>query len=186
MFMAIWQVFPIWCAILQPVFRRTYAAYGPPDTPHTRLLALRTIYATALGLCAASQISTMSISFASSLFPSLFTPSALSALSPARVWNLNQPLFSPHKVASLGEGVLTFLQMDEATTCTATLIWAATMHWRAQSARESVTWKYWALTTAKIFGTIPFGGPVAPAVLLLWERDEMLLGQGAAGEKKDL
>lgn len=50
----------------------------------------------------------------------------------------------------------------------------------------AVTWKYWALMQAKILGSIPLGGPMAPAVVLLWERDEMLLGQGAAGAKKDL
>jgi len=139
------------------------------------------------------QISTVTITITRSLFPSLFSSSALPALAPSRVWNLNQSLFSAHTVANLGEGVLTFLQMDEFTGCMASLIWAATMHWKAKSAmakaegKEGVTWKYWAWMQAKIFGTIPWGGPFAPALVLLWERDEMVLGwEGNAEEEKDI
>jgi hypothetical protein len=187
--MSIWQIFPIWCAVFQPLFKKLYTRYGGPDTPKSRLLALRTTYATTLAICAVAQISTMSVSITSKLFPSLFTPAAAAALAPSRVWNLNQPLFSAHTVANLGEGVLTFLQMDEVTGSIATLIWAGTMHWKATTAQKGgdVDWKYWAVMQAKILGSIAVGGPVAPAALLMWERDDMILAKrGEAEGKKEI
>ncbi|KAI9730111.1 MAG: hypothetical protein M1834_006103 [Cirrosporium novae-zelandiae] len=171
---AFWQLFPIWVAIIHFFLERVYSILIPHAGGSTsRAEAHRTIYIIGFAIAVATQSIALGISFSTYLFPDVFTESYRLAMAPSRVWTPTQSLFSDHKISSIGEGVLCFLQWDEVCGSIAFLIWAVALHHNAQ--REKVTFRYWLALTAKIVLSNLIGGPCNPALVLMWERDDIIL-----------
>ena len=66
----------------------------------------------------------------------------------------------------------------------ATLLWAIVLNRNAHVCGD--TWESWLGRRAKIVGVTVLAGPASAAVLLIWERDELILGALGEGVEKKI
>jgi len=80
--------------------------------------------------------------------------------------------FGSHKVSTLADGALPFLQWDIVVGVTATLLWGLTLRVAAKHEQAS---PFQILAVAIRLGIVAIAlGPCAAAAVALWIRDEMV------------
>jgi len=72
-------------------------------------------------------------------------------------------------------GILNFFQYDQYVGSTAAIVWAATLWVKAR--KQAMSLKNWLWLAGEIFGISILAGPGAAFVYLLWNRDELILGE---------
>lgn len=184
----LWQPFPLWVTliatlVLRPLFSSSSSSSPSTLTPQQSYAAASSAHLFALLLAAIPHAAALSISLAAHFFPQLFAPATAASLHPARVF---LPKLSTDPAAAavpLAEGVLRFMQWDEAVSTAATVVWAATVYLR--DTRISGGGGRFGIVgvAVRAVGWTAVGGPAAAAVALVWARDEVVFGSGSEGKR---
>ncbi|KAK4943508.1 hypothetical protein LTR10_016999 [Elasticomyces elasticus] len=135
---------------------------------------LRRAYAFAIMSSAGSHLAAWSLSLLAYAFPVLFSSTYLPQLQPTRIFVPQAP-FGSHKVSTLADGALPFLQWDIVVGVTATLLWSLTLRVAAKHEQSS---PLQILTVAIKLGIVAIAlGPCAAAAVALWIRDELVFAK---------
>jgi hypothetical protein len=191
---ALWQPWPVYVSIMAVLARVVLSPFTRDETDNRRqpaLLrkALRRVYAFAFANAAIFHLAAWTISIASAVVPVLFHERFVESLHPARVFGISLPWGSPTlRVSSFGEGVHVFLQWDFLVGSTGVLLWATTLYVMAH--RQILGKVGWVGLVVKIGLLSLVAGPVATAVELVWERDELVIewemkGYGSGNKKSN-
>ena len=192
-FLALWQTFPIWIEILQLVVSslisqidtRTRSAVPAEASNVHCLRILRFVYGFLLVTASTTQISALTVTATSMLFPALFAPGFRGIFNPSKVL-VPLGVTPSAKMSSVGSGNLQLLQYDEMISSTAMVLWASTLLVSAYKSTKNKKFDRW----AALFlggGAVAFlAGPMGCAIVLCWVRDELVLGSKDATSKKAL
>ncbi|KAK7705066.1 hypothetical protein SLS57_010263 [Botryosphaeria dothidea] len=184
---ALWQPFPLWATliatlVLRPLFSSSSPSPTSPPSPQQSYAATSSAHLFALLLAAIPHAAALSLSLGALALPQLFAPATAASLHPARVF-LPKLSTTPGDAVPLAEGVLRFMQWDEAVSTAATVVWAATVYLRdtrisGGSGRFGIVG-----VVVRVVGWTVVGGPAAAAVALVWARDEVVFGSGSDGKR---
>ena len=180
---ALWQPFPIWVAILQQIFGRTF---GTPD--HTAkenssmtLNTLRPVYLSLVIFAAYTHAATVTIMMISTLFPNLFASGYVGVFSPSKVF-LPEDFTGSIRVHNMGSGLHEFLKYDEIIGSTAVILWVTFLYTQAHS--QGRAFNKWPQLVLAIGSLTVLTGPGGCAVALMSARDELVLNRGSSEQKK--
>ncbi|KXT18177.1 hypothetical protein AC579_7712 [Pseudocercospora musae] len=167
-----WQAFPLWTWISTHLFK----AFFPTELalPKKQLPLLRKAYGLGLVLATSTHIAVVSLSLASTVAPAIFRSAVLGDLTLASIF---LPTLSTEKIASVGEGGLKFLQWDYMIISLSQIIWAAAQTSKVD--RKGLGFSVGNVWIDAALRTAVFG-PLGAALTLIWERDEVVLGETAA------
>ena len=183
--LALWQVFPLWVAILQQLL--TYmlgkSAVAAEKVNRNNMGVLRFVYTFLISAAGTSQIVTGAMMLTSISFPTLFAPEFPGPFDPSKV-AIPTAVTSSVKATSIGEGTHLLLQYDQMVGSTAILVWAWFLFVNASS-RDKVP-AYLANPTLRSILLLVMTGPVGCAVSLVWARDELVYSQTNLDDKKGL
>jgi hypothetical protein len=164
-FIALWQLFPIWVGLCQFVLSNMIASSIKKS--NSREL-LERIYASAVILTLVINISTVTLiaSSHSLEFGSLFQNTVLQ-----KMLSIFIPVPVAEKVGldNLGKGCLSLLQYDMYFACGASLLWTFSL-WKGVCNRP-VSF----LSILKLLCATVILGPGGASLLVMWQRDERLL-----------
>ncbi|KAJ9265780.1 hypothetical protein DTO212C5_6635 [Paecilomyces variotii] len=174
---AIWQPWPIYVAVLLTtiyVVLSPFASKEKANSPIVLRRAFRRVYFFAFASASLTYVASVVLSLAASLVPVLFSEKYAAALHHNAVFGLTFPWKSSTlRVQSVTEGVHIFLQWDWLIGSVGVLLWAINMY---VSAHKKILGKVgWISLGVKLVNLALLAGPVAAAVELIWERDELLL-----------
>lgn len=196
---AFWQPWPVYIAVLASLayfLLSPFIGDGDGSSSSSRqsgarqwVSPLRRVYAFAFATAAIAHVVAWTVSLASAIVPVLFNERFVDALHPARVFGVSFPPLpsaaAARQVASVSEGVHVFLQWDFLIGATAVLLWAATLYVLAH--RRILGSVSWVALGMKVGLLTLVAGPVATAVELVWERDELVIERdtrAVTGDKK--
>ncbi|KAL1852238.1 hypothetical protein Plec18167_006052 [Paecilomyces lecythidis] len=174
---AAWQPWPIYVSILLTaiyVVLSPFTSKEKANSPVVLRRAFRRVYFFAFSLASISYVASVAVSVAATILPVLFTEKYAKALHHSAVFGLTFPWKSSTlRVQSVTEGVHIFLQWDWVIGSVGVLLWAISMY---VSAHKKVLGRVgWVSLGLKLVNLALLAGPVAAAVELIWERDELLL-----------
>lgn len=185
----VWQAFPLWTTVYNYVW--SFALW--PKIEYTKeadrlanqLSILRNVYKFGLALSVPAHIATWTLSLSAVVFPSLLTAAAQSELHPASVFLPPNP-FGDAKAVDIAQGSKWFLQYDYAITSTAYVLWALASRYSksVKQATKDQSSSFDAVALVGVLGKIALLGPLATALTLIWERDEIIFAQAGAIEEK--
>jgi len=145
--------------------------------------ALREAYAFGLACSSIGHIASWTLSLTAAGYPQIFAPEFAASFHPFRVFQNASPL-SDIKITSIGEGALWFLQWDLFTGGAALLVWAATLHINAYAAHKKESKLMSTLLKATLVTML--AGPCGAALVLMCERDELVLESLVIEGKKNM
>ena len=193
-FMAIWTFYPIAFKILQLLLARyLFAALFTPTASSsgsskssaqqraTTLALLKKTYAFIAIIAGVSHIITLTLSFSTVFFPSIFTTDTVTNFSPLKVFLPVSPFYST-KVENVGQGLWVFAGWNNAVSTAAPLLWGLVQLRNATSTKRK-GWEGWPVVLAKIGALSVIGGPGVAFAWCLWKRDEVVLGALDRDEK---
>lgn len=169
-----WQLFPLYTGLL--VYPLRYIVPVPTQTTYTTLL--RYVYGLSIVIAAIAHISAVTLAASATLFPGLFNPGVSPQLSSALFAFPPHPL-STVKASSIAQGAFWFIQYDYILCSWAFMVWSFD--------QRSVAWSEttligWTTRIGLFLSKCILLGPMAGSVLLIWERDEAVIG-GASEEQ---
>jgi hypothetical protein len=177
---AIWQPFPLYQSIVQPLFRALTVQRSGAQAllmAEDYKLALRKPYIFALVLAMGTHLLVVATVLVSHITEP-HSPISLAQLL------LPEPLLQPATLVLAGGDpissaaakriVLSFLQWDVYCTCAAFVTWAAFLLYRTNKGRG-----LFGIAMKTIVWSVS-GGPITPAIIMLWERDLSLLKEQGA------
>ena len=187
-FMSIWQMFPLWVAVLQELLPYLVASFVDKQTRVQRpvspdsLNALRAVYLGLLIVAGTGQIATLTLLATSQMFPSLFAPEFFGIF---RLSNVFKPaaISSSSRMPSIGSGAFQLLQYDEITGSTAMATWATVLF--ANTYKSGKAYQSPVTLTLKGIATLALTGPLGYAVACIWARDEILLVEAVGNGGKE-
>ncbi|EFQ32487.1 hypothetical protein CGRA01v4_05922 [Colletotrichum graminicola] len=176
-FLAAWQVFPLWTGIAQLAFSRAIAflrvvprAWTPAAAWGRTSRELSRVYASVLPVVALISCGALGYAF----WASGGAPEPTAAML-KRMFVPPSPV-SRAKMASLEKGILGLLQWDMYCASLATWTWVAYMAYQRKGARGAVS------DLGKLVMWSPVVGPCGAALAVVWERDVEALKD--VGEKE--
>ena len=180
---ALWQPFPVWVAILQQIFGRTFGSFGytAKENSGSTLNTLRPVYLSLVIFAAYTHAETFTIIMISTLFPSLFASGYVGVFSPSKVF-LPEGFTGSARVQNVGSGLHEFLKYDEIIGSTAVILWVAFLYVQADSRRKA--FNKWPQLVLAIGSLTVLAGPGGCAVALMWARDELVLSRGSSEQKR--
>ncbi|KAK8220754.1 hypothetical protein IWZ01DRAFT_18490 [Phyllosticta capitalensis] len=179
---AVWQPFPLWISLAWYVMRPLFATRSTTErlsAPGKTYAALSRVHVFALFLAVSSHVCAMTLSLGTVLVPNAFAPHIVMAFDPIGVFLPR--VTSPGALYPMNEGVLRFLQWDEAVSCAAALVWAGAVY-RGDTREKG---SFFAGLVGRMLLWTVVGGPAAAVVALVWARDESILC-AAVDEGKDV
>ncbi len=186
-FMAIWQMFPLWVAILQAVLPYLTAAFLQDRTLSSKsshsfeLKVLRYIYVMLLVVAGIGQTSTATLIAASKWFPDVFAPGFKGIFDFHKVF-VPAAIYPSAMMPSIGSGALMLLQYDELIGSTSMALFATVMYISAcqgiKTSRSVVSLVFQGLAIAIVTGPLGF------AVACIWARDEIIVESDKGDVKK--
>lgn len=175
--MALWQVFPLWVALLHPLSTyivtlqtRTMRRPVMEDNRNTMSI-LRLVYTFFLTLAGISHISTGVLMLTSMMFPGLFAPEAVGIFNLPKV-AIPVTMTASFEVSSIGEGSLLLFQYDNMIGSAAMVLWATVMYIRA--CERVGTSLSSARLLMQVVALTAVAGPVGCAIVMIWSRDELV------------
>ncbi|KAK3175938.1 hypothetical protein OEA41_007260 [Lepraria neglecta] len=184
-YIAIWQLFPVWVSLVQavlPYLLPKSKAQTTSESPNRHALAtMRVLYIGLLTFAGIGQASTATLLAASKFFPGLFAPEFRGTFNPAKVF---QPaaITPSTKMPSIGAGAHQLLQYDEFIGSGAMVLWGTALlanTYRGSRSRQSVV-SLVAQGTAAMLLT----GPLGYAAACVWARDELVIAEAREDAKK--
>jgi hypothetical protein len=184
---AAWQPFPVYYAVLQWVLVRAFPSRGVSGGGSK--LSTAVVYRTVIGTVVTAHLALLAVALTpSSVVPAgwptvkgfLDEVTLQSAVIPPSLFD--RPTVNPklHRPGDLAPLTHFFLNYDLWCGSTALLLWAAYLR-RVASGPMAFSWSS---VVVKSLGWTLVGGPVAAAAALLWERDETLVRRESMGGKK--
>lgn len=180
LFIALWQPFPFYQTLLQPILRQLYGSKGEKEqrSYKTRERSLAKAYGFVLKLCAGTHLFVLGAALLSQATDSLPTLSLLQMLKPT---SLSHPptlaALSPPVSALDSRAIVTcFLRWDIYCASAAFSIWAGYQTYHSEKEANVL-----GIAARIIFWTV-VGGPLAPAAVLLWDRDMAALWKAKESE----
>ena len=183
-FIALWQAFPVWVALVQQFLRfgLTIFGYGKKANDFQgSLAALRCVYAFLLTLATLTHLPALSMMFISLCLPENFTSEAMSTYSFANVF-IPSTISASTKMGSIGHANRLLLQYDEIVGFTTVLLWASFL-W-TQARNRSGNLHLLTELIPRIITLTLATGPMGCAVAMLWSRDELIWHEGGSTNKK--
>ena len=142
--------------------------FDPVSTP---IWYHRFMYLFAFSLAALPHICVLFLTTLSAIYPRLFAKDVAIRIHPRSVFSLTSP-WSGKKAPSLDEGLKWLLQWDVLISSLAVLAWSLTLFVRSHmTLGQSI---HWSSLVAKIILASIVSSPAGAAVVLMWERDEMV------------
>ncbi|KAK4213452.1 hypothetical protein QBC37DRAFT_422913 [Rhypophila decipiens] len=194
---AIWQLFPVLQSLVLMILRPLFSSrYSTTDSRK----ALESVYMAILGLAVMSHMTVLIMA----LVPASAIPNSLAGSLPSGllerfkevdlykafvpIWPGNPPTIDPASVKVIPTDWMAplathFLQWDVYCGNLAVLLWAGFLYYAA-SYSSSTSSGVSGIVVVKSLGWLVFGGPVAAATYLLWERDDGVYQRELAGGKK--
>jgi len=179
MYMAIWQMFPLWVSLVQPVLAYAIRIIisqdgdkSPGKNPKSKSMGtLRGSYMGLLIIAGIGQIATATLIATSAFFPDLFSVEFIGVFNASKVF-LPASISPFTKVPSIGSGALQFLQYDEAIGSLAMMIWSTVLFVNVYKNQGSRRIPGYLITQ----GAVAFilAGPLGYATACIWARDEMV------------
>ncbi|KAI4185926.1 MAG: hypothetical protein L6R41_003823 [Letrouitia leprolyta] len=186
LFIAIWQVFPIWIALLQQIipylrrcFMKTFIIENEVYKRRT-IGTMRTAYMTMLTVATVTRVSAWTVPISSFLFPSIFAPDAVNSLTPSSVFK-PAAVTASVKMPSLAASSILFLQHDEIVGSAAVVIWSLALYLNTTGKK---TMGDWISLMVKGTGIAAVAGPQGFAVAAIWARDEIIFAIDQTEKKK--
>ena len=174
-FIAIWQMFPLWVAILQAVLPYLMPLEGRKaslgKSQLSELNALRQIYVMLLIIAGIGQISTITLLASSKWFPKLYVSEYQGVFDPSDVF-VPAGTSPSTKMPSIGSGALQLLQYDQLIGSTSMVIFTSIMYIRAY--QTSKTRVDIGALVMRGFAAAIVTGPLGYAVACIWARDELI------------
>lgn len=183
-YMAMWQMFPLWVAILHAFTSLLMAAYIKNRTSSNvlshkdELNAMRQLYLVLLVFAGIGQISTLTLLATSKLFPTLFAPEFVDVFNLSDVF-VPSAISPSSKAPSIGAGAHLLLQYDEYIGSTSMVLFTTVLYLSAYQTSRS--YSNIALLAMRGIAILILTGPLGYAVACTWARDELV----AFGECKD-
>jgi len=125
----------------------------------------------------------ITITLTASMLPSLFQPEVAKAWNFWRLGRLTNPFLLHTPLPSIAEGELWFIQWDFFLIATTCFVWALTLRLQLVTARRAYHVKQLRTIIAGFAYALVIG-PVGTAVLMMWQRDTLLLK--TANHRKDI
>jgi len=186
---AIQQGWPIWIGIthfvlstLAIIADQRASILTEKDKRAKTIKYLRRAYAFSILSSTGSYLGGLSLSMLAYAFPVLFSSPYLAQLQPQQVYWPVLP-FGDHKVNSLADGALWFLQWDLIVAVTANLAWGLTV--RAASKSDKTSIGQILIGTAKVAVLTLMLGPTAAATVAVWARDESVFRKSDPSAEKN-
>ncbi|KAL8711250.1 MAG: hypothetical protein Q9220_004395 [cf. Caloplaca sp. 1 TL-2023] len=182
--MALWEFYPIPFKIFQMLLARYFATLpyfkkqqqsSLSQRKATTLNLLRYTYIFAALVSSVSHIISLTLSLSSSLFPTLFTPTARSGLNFSSIFIPVSPLYNA-SVNNLGDGLWHFLVWNMTASNIAPLLWAL-LQYRNACEKCGRVWEGWGSVLGKVGGVAGLLGPAAGTAWVMWLRDSVVLGE---------
>ena len=183
-YMALWQLFPVWIAVIQQVIKRVLGSSSSTLSNSSRaasVWALRFAYAFALGMAAMTHVSSIGLAGAYDLLPRLFNKDIEKYMGLRRTFVPNAYL-PEQLMPNITEGAFLLLQWDEIVGSVAVLMWSVLMLIQSWPAKATWAGPLGVLSTA-VFTTL-VAGPVGCATALMWMRDEVIMERATEVGKK--
>ncbi|KAK0724535.1 hypothetical protein B0H67DRAFT_481923 [Lasiosphaeris hirsuta] len=187
---ALWQVYPLVQGVLHTTLRAIIGfvssspGNGSVKDSHPRPPAI--IYKYAIGLCAVSQMSLLTVALTPASAVPQFLSGVFSKVTFAAIvpwWPWNAPIVpiaattgEPSAGVVLAELTLLFFQWDMYCAGVGILVWSLYL-FRVACPSASLT-----AHAPKVLFWTAIGGPKAAAAVILWERDSQLASQGLKRE----
>ena len=187
-FVVIWQMFPVWVAILQAVlpylagWLTQARATGPNSSQASELIALRKLYTLLILVAGIGQISTTTLILTSNLFPMLFATEFQGVFNTSRVF-VPVAASASVKMSSIGSGAHLLFQYDELIGSTSIALFSVVMYTCARQKMKSD--QSIAFLASRGLAAALLTGPSGFAVACIWARDE-LIAQEQDENKKEL
>lgn len=181
LFIALWQPFPLYQALIQPLLRKGSGIEQrgkKGSSVYTRQeRSLARVYGFVLKLCAGTHLCVLGAAFLSQFNDSLPTVSLSRLLMPT---SLSHPptlaaLSPPVSALDSREVVVSFLRWDIYCASAAFSIWAGYHTYHSERGASIL-----GIAARIVFWTV-VGGPIAPAAVLLWDRDTAALTRARKG-----
>ncbi|KAF7504493.1 hypothetical protein GJ744_002173 [Endocarpon pusillum] len=190
LYVAICQFGPVLMSVSQFILPIAISATTPGinilserDKKLKSLKYLRRSYIFAFASTTLSHCVAVGIPLLAYLFPKLFSPVYLPQLQLPNVFVPKSPLPPVQPIPTFVDGVLAFTQWDLLIGSLAVLVWAVTLALQAQRTRH---WAFeWLESLLKVAALVCVSGPVGAAVVIIWERDEMVFGLDLRREEEE-
>ncbi|KAH6879520.1 hypothetical protein B0T10DRAFT_582956 [Thelonectria olida] len=174
---ALWQPFPLYQTAVHALLRlfwgnrRSKAHHAARFKAKRNRTATNRAYSFILYLTMGVHLLVFATVFTSAYTDILPAMSATEILAPTSLFDppTRALLNPPVSVMSARTIVVSFLRWDVYCACASFVIWACYMLHSAQKSSSL------GVTLARVAFWMVFGGPIAPAVMLLWERDTRAL-----------
>lgn len=186
-FMATWQMFPIWVAILQAILPYFISKFTKNrsmtslQSQKNEMDSLRQLYCFLLVIAGVGQVTTFTLLAASQWFPGLFRPSFTGVFNLSDVF-VPSSIFPTTKVPSIGSGTHLLLQYDQLIGSTSMALFATVLYIRKLRKYETSG----VSISMVVRGTFAFllTGPLGYAVACIWARDELIAAGRPVDSKK--
>ncbi|KAI9756202.1 MAG: hypothetical protein M4579_003942 [Chaenotheca gracillima] len=180
--MAVWQLFPAVVGSLQFVLSRLLSNFLPFEPQYRSaaertarsMQAVRFVYLFGFAIGAVTHIAALTISISSVLLPGMFGGDLATLFHPSKVFVPPLPN-TDLKVDNIADGMLYFLHYDQYLGFLSTIIWASTLFRHARL--QKLTMNGLLGLFVRIAGLTLVAGPGSTALVLIWNRDELVVGE---------
>ena len=195
--MAFWELYPVPFKILQIVLTRWLTTYLTASTKQSEatqrsktqssLRSLRNLYAFAALVGFTTHLISLTLSFSTMFFPSLFQPSICKHFHPRTILLPTRSPLSTTTIEDAGEGLLHFLQYNMAISNIAPVLWALIQYRNAIALKAEKEWGLWdwAQCGFKAASLYILAGSGATVGWFMWQRDEMVIGDASTAPEKE-
>ena len=186
-FMALWQMFPMWVAMLQaiiPYLIRLFSQDQAQSARHSlglEIKSLRILYTSLLVIAGFGQTSTFTLLAVSKWFPNLFASEFKGVFNPYHVFK-PVAVSSSVKMPSIESGALLLLQYDELIGSASLALFATVLYVCAY--QESKQCQSKGLLVLQGLAINIMTGPLGYATACIWARDELVIGENDPDSKK--
>ena len=184
---AIQQGWPIWIYLAQKILEFLLATNDPMVAVRTEkqkrtetVTYMRRAYLFAMLTSAGAHLLYVGLGTAALLVPNLLSAKLATQLHPENFWVPPNPFRDDIKALSLPDGALWFLQWDLVIGVLSTMIWGISI--RLSSVGKVDSFGAWIRAVIKYGAIAMITGPAGAAVVAVWGRDEMVLGDSSKTE----
>lgn len=186
-FMTIWQMFPLWVAILQTILPYLIVTFTKSQVTtasqihENKLRSLRRLYVVLLVVAGTGQVSTFTLLATSKWFPGLFASGFIGVINSSNVF-VPGAITPSTKMPSIGAGAHLLLQYDELIGSTSIALFATVLYINIYQ----ITKSYNTFTIQVLCGlaALILTGPLGYAVACIWARDELIAAEVLEDIKK--
>ncbi|RDI78504.1 hypothetical protein Vi05172_g11486 [Venturia inaequalis] len=175
----LWQPTPHYATYISKILSSLSPHKSKTSSIPRQLMHLRAAYKFALLFAVPAHLYVWALSLTAMFWPSLFSSQAQGNLHPLNALIPRNPVHAWNaKASNIAEGSLWLLQWDYWTGSLSYLIFAIV-------AKSYATKKMAAKEVVAAMARMMAIGPLAAALTLLWDRDELVFGRGGDTQKKE-